>query len=266
MPASTFEKDVATAFAMSLVDPDPDPDPDLDGRTRIKLCGMTRDEDVDAALALDVDALGFVFYAPSPRNLSIEQAARLVARVPPSVETVGLFVDATADAIDAVLSRVPLSMLQFHGDESAADCARHRVRFGLPYLKAARVERGLDLLDFATRFDGDDGAAALLLDAHTSAYGGAGKVFDWSLVPPALLDTASLPDEAPASASAGARRVVLSGGLNAANVADAIARVRPWAVDTSSGIERARGIKDPTAMRDFVAAVRSADRRRIQGH
>ncbi len=224
-----------------------------DGRTRIKLCGMTRDEDVDAALALDVDALGFVFYPPSPRNLSIEQAARLVARVPTSVETVGLFVDATRDAIDTVLARVPLSMLQFHGDESAADCRAHHVYFGLPYLKAARVEPGLDLLDFAARFDGSAGASALLLDAHTTSYGGAGKVFDWSLVPPALIDTAN--------ARAGAHRVVLSGGLNAANVADAIARVGPWAVDTSSGIERAKGIKDPIAMRDFVAAVRSADRR-----
>ncbi len=218
-------------------------------RTRIKLCGMTRDEDVDAALALDVDALGFVFYPPSPRNLSIEQAARLVARVPRSVESVGLFVDATRDAIDAVLARVPLSMLQFHGNEPAADC----VGFGLPYLKAARVEPGLDLLDFAARYDGTEGVTALLLDAHTAAYGGAGKVFDWSLVPPALIDTRGAP--------VGAHRVVLSGGLNAANVADAIARVRPWAVDTSSGIERAKGIKDPTAMRDFVAAVRSADRR-----
>lgn len=220
-----------------------------EGRTRIKLCGMMRDEDVDAALALDVDALGFVFYPPSPRNLSIEQAARLVARVPPSVETVGLFVDATRDAIEAVLARVPLSMLQFHGDESATDCGR----FGLPYMKTARVEPGLDLLDFAARFDEDEGVTALLLDAHTAAYGGAGKVFDWSLVPQALIGTSNAP--------AGVRRVVLSGGLNAANVADAITRVRPWAVDTSSGIERARGIKDPTAMRDFVAAVRSADRR-----
>lgn len=226
---------------------------DSEDRTRIKLCGMTRDEDVDAALALDIDALGFVFYPPSPRNLSIEQAARLVARVPSSVETVGLFVDATDDAIEAVLSRVPLSMLQFHGDEPAADCARLHRRFGLPYLKAARVAPGLDLVDFAARYETDAALSALLLDAYTSAYGGAGKVFDWSLVPPALLDTAT--------AHGGARRVVLSGGLNAANVADAIARVRPWAVDTSSGIERAKGIKDPTAMRDFVAAVRSADRR-----
>ena len=229
-----------------------------DGRTRIKLCGMTRDKDVDAAVALGVDALGFVFYPPSPRHLSPDAAARLVARVPPSITTVGLFVDATHDAIDAVLSRVPLSMLQFHGDESAAACAALQVDFGLPYLKAARVEPGLDLLDFAARHEGSGVDVALLLDAFSAGYGGAGKVFDWSLIPPELRDTASRR----ASAPAGARRVVLSGGLNAANVADAIARVRPWAVDTSSGIERAPGVKDPAAMRDFVAAVR-ADRSRI---
>ena len=213
---------------------------------------MTREQDVDEAVALDIDALGFVFYPPSPRHLTIERAARLVARVPATIATVGLFVDATRDAIDAILQEVPLSMLQFHGDESADECAR----FARPYLKAARVRPGLDLLDFAASYDGPHGAVAMLLDAHSAAYGGAGKVFDWSLVPPALIGTVSAP--------AGARRVVLSGGLNAANVADAIARVRPWAVDASSGIERAKGVKDPTAMRDFVAAVRASDRKPFQ--
>ncbi len=144
-----------------------------------------------------------------------------------------------------MLDAVPLTLLQFHGDEAADACAAHRLR----YLKAARVAADLDLLAFA---DTHARAAALLLDAHSTAYGGSGKVFDWSLVPASLLDTRRAP--------AGARRVVLSGGLNAANVADAIARVRPYAVDTSSGIERGtKGIKDATAMRTFVAAVRSID-------
>jgi phosphoribosylanthranilate isomerase len=215
------------------------------GRTRIKLCGFTRDDDVDAAVALGVDAIGFVFHAPSPRAVTIAQAARLAARVPETIATVGLFVDADRAAIDAVLDAVPLTMLQFHGDETPASCAGQRV----PYWKAARVTPALDLLAFA---NAHSGAAALLLDAYTAAYGGSGKVFDWSLVPEPLIDTRR--------AAAGARRVVLSGGLNAANVADAIRAVRPYAVDTSSGIERGtKGIKDAAAMRAFVAAVRSAD-------
>ncbi|MEO8935637.1 MAG: phosphoribosylanthranilate isomerase [Burkholderiaceae bacterium] len=220
-----------------------DPTVIVDGHTRIKLCGMTREEDVDAAVALGVDALGFVFWEPSPRFVSIERAVALVARVPPTITAVGLFVDASRAEIDAFLDRVPLTLLQFHGDELPADCAGYRV----PFIKAARVTPSLDLIDFAASYPE---AQALLLDTHTVGYGGSGKVFDWSLVPHALIGPAA------------ARRVVLSGGLNAANVADAIARVRPWAVDTSSGIEKARGIKDPDAMRDFVAAVRSADRSR----
>ena len=222
----------------------------FDGRTRIKLCGMTREEDVDAAVALGVDAIGLVFYGPSPRCVTIAQAARLAARLPDSVAAVGLFVDASRAVIDDVLDRVPLSLLQFHGDESPDDCAGYRV----PHIKATRVEPGLDLLEFASAFmDAPDPAVALLLDTPTVGYGGSGKVFDWSLVPSPLLGPAA------------ARRVVLSGGLNTANVADAMARVRPWAVDTSSGIESAKGIKDATAMRDFVAAVRAADRRNSPG-
>ncbi len=216
-------------------------------RTRIKLCGMTRAEDVEAAVELAVDALGFVFYRPSPRHVTIEQAARLVSRVPRGIATVGLFVDASRDEIDAVLDAVPLTHLQFHGDEAPAA----RGAFRVPHLQAARVTPGLDLLDFAAAHEGAD---ALLLDAHSAAYGGSGKVFDWSLVPPRLIGTSA------ANAVVGAPRVVLSGGLNAANVADAIRRIRPWAVDTSSGIERAKGIKDPVAMQAFVAAVRSIDR------
>ncbi|MGI9024258.1 MAG: phosphoribosylanthranilate isomerase [Burkholderiaceae bacterium] len=209
-------------------------------RTRIKFCGMTREVDIEQALALGVDALGFVFYAPSPRHLSIARAAELVARVPASIATVGLFVNAPADEIAAVLERVPLSLLQFHGEETPDACKA----FARPYMKAARVTPELDLLEFA---DAYRDAATLLLDAHTAGYGGSGKVFDWSLVPHQLIGPAA------------ARRVVLSGGLSTANVADAIARVRPWAVDVSSGIESAKGIKDADAMRQFVAAVRLAD-------
>ncbi len=210
---------------------------------------MTREEDVDAAIALDVDAIGLVFYPKSPRFVSIERAAALAARLPAHIDAVGLFVDASRAEVDAVLDRVALSLVQFHGDEAPADCRGFRV----PYLKAARVTADLDLLDSAAAY-GD--AVALLLDTHSAGYGGSGKVFDWSLVPAALLDTIDAP--------AGGHRVVLSGGLNAANVTDAIARVRPWAIDTSSGIELSKGIKDPAAMRDFVAAVRSADRLRTQ--
>ncbi len=211
-----------------------------DGRTRIKLCGMTREADVDAAVALGIDALGFVFHAPSPRHVSVERAAELVARVPSGVDTVGLFVDASRATVDAVLDRVPLTLLQFHGDETPPACRGFRV----PLLKAARVTAELDLLDFAAAYEH---AVAVLLDTPSAGYGGSGKVFDWSLVPQPLIG------------SDAARRVVLSGGLNAANVADAMTRVRPHAVDTSSGIERGKGLKDATAMRDFVAAVRAAD-------
>ncbi len=214
-------------------------------RTRIKFCGMTREEDIDEALSLGIDALGFVFYRPSARHLAIDRAAALVAHVPASVATVGLFVNATREEIAAVLDRVPLSLLQFHGEEPPALCSA----YARPWMKAARVTPELDLLEFA---DTHRQAAALFLDAHTAGYGGSGKVFDWSLVPGPLIGPA------------GARRVVLSGGLNAANVADAIARVRPYAVDVSSGIESAKGIKDPDAMRQFVAAVRSADRSLLQ--
>ena len=226
-----------------------DPRPVLPARTRIKLCGMTRDADIDAAVALGIDAVGFVFYAPSARHVTIDCARRLAARLPGDVDAVGLFVDASRGDVEAVLAEVPLTMLQFHGDESPEATSG----YPLPVIKAARVGPGLDLLDFAAAHDD---AFALLLDAHSAGYGGSGKVFDWSLVPPSLRDTI----HGPAAATGVERRVVLSGGLSAANVAEAIHRVRPWAVDTSSGIERAKGVKDPTAMRDFVAAVRAADR------
>ncbi len=205
------------------------------GRTRIKICGLTRPEDVDAAVAAGADAIGFVFYPKSPRYVTPEQAAALVRRLPPFVMAVGLFVHETPARLAAILEQVPLNLLQFHGDESPADCSR----WGRPYIRAARVQPGLDLVQYAADFGG---ARALLLDAFVEDYGGGGHVFDWRLIPPQL----DLP-------------VILSGGLNPDNVGDAVRRVRPVAVDVSSGVEAAKGIKDHQRMADFVAAVRAAD-------
>lgn len=205
------------------------------GRTRIKICGLTRPEDVDAAVAAGADAIGFVFYPKSPRYVTPEQAAALVRRLPPFVMAVGLFVNETPARLAAILEQVPLNLLQFHGDEGPVDCSI----WGRPYIRAARVQPGLDLVQYAADFGG---ARALLLDAFVEGYGGGGHVFDWRLIPPQL----DLP-------------VILSGGLNPDNVGDAVRRVRPVAVDVSSGVEAAKGIKDHQRMADFVAAVRAAD-------
>jgi len=204
-------------------------------RTRIKICGLTCEADVDAAVEAGADAVGFVLYPPSPRALTIERAAALAARLPAFVTPVALFVNAPLEQIEAAAAAIANLTLQFHGDETPVQCALAR----RPYLRAARVAAGLDLLDFASRFRD---AQALLLDAHVEGYGGGGKTFDWSLIPP------SVP-----------RPLVLSGGLNAANVGAGILRVRPWAVDVSSGVERAKGIKDADAIRRFCDAVRAAD-------
>ncbi len=206
-------------------------------RTRIKICGLTREGDVDAAVAAGADAIGFVLYPKSPRAVTPPRAAALARRLPPFVQPVLLFVNAGAGEIAAGLAAVPDALLQFHGDEAPADCAAP----GRPWLRAVRMAPGVDLLDFAQRFSG---ASALLLDAHVEGYGGGGKVFDWSLIP------AGVPCP-----------VVLSGGLNPASVTDGIARVRPWAVDVSSGVESAKGIKDAALMRRFCEAVRDTDRR-----
>jgi phosphoribosylanthranilate isomerase len=206
-------------------------------RTRIKICGLTREADVDAAVAAGADAIGFVLYARSARAVQARRAGELARRLPPFVTPVLLFVNATAQEVDAGLQAVPGALLQFHGDESPEDC-RLRAR---PYLRAARMGEGFDLLDWAARFHD---AQALLLDAHVEGYGGGGQPFDWSCVPA----TVPVP-------------VVLSGGLNPANVTDGIARLRPWAVDVSSGVESAKGIKDAGLMRRFCQAVRDADAR-----
>lgn len=206
-------------------------------RTRIKICGLTREADVDDAVDAGADALGFVLYDRSPRHVTLDRARALAARLPPFVTPVLLFVNATPQLLRQAAETLPQALLQFHGDETPEQCrAADR-----PYLRAARMAPGVDLLDFARRFSG---AQALLLDTHVEAYGGSGKVFDWSLIPPAV----PLP-------------VVLSGGLNPANVTDGVVRVRPWAVDVSSGVESAKGVKNGALVRRFCKAVREGDER-----
>ncbi len=204
-------------------------------RTRIKICGISRPCDLEAALSAGVDALGFVFYPPSPRCLSLEAAAELAAQVPPFVSRVGLFVNAEPSQVRETMAAVPLDALQFHGEEDTGYCRQ----FGRPYLKAARVRAGVDLLEFAHAYRSAQG---LLLDAWAEEYGGVGRSFDWSLIPQHL----PLP-------------LVLSGGLHAGNVVEAVTKIRPWAVDVSSGVEVAKGVKDADKIAAFVAAVRTID-------
>lgn len=204
-------------------------------RTRIKICGLTRESDLVAAVEAGADAIGLVFYPPSPRYVSPTRAAELTRLIPPFVTTVGLFVEPKADFVREVLTQVPLQMLQFHGDESAAACEG----FGLPWLKAARMRPGVDLVKFAASYPS---AAGILLDAFVEGYGGGGETFDWNLIPGDL-----------------GRPMVLSGGLSPENVCDAVRRVRPWAVDVSSGVESAKGIKDAALIAAFVQGVRNAD-------
>lgn len=202
---------------------------------RVKICGITRLQDLHAACAAGADALGFVFYEKSPRHVTLESAAALVREVPPFVQSVGLFVNAAPAFIEEVLAAVPLDLLQFHGDEAPAECAR----FGRPYIKAVRVNRDTDLLKCAADFEA---ARGLLLDAFVPGVaGGTGERFDWSLIP------ANLP-----------KPVILSGGLTPDNVSEAVRRVRPWAVDVSSGVEVSKGIKDAHKMARFIANAKEA--------
>lgn len=181
------------------------------------------------------DAIGLVFYKPSPRNVSIEQAVSIAASLPPFVSVVGLFVDAAEREIREVLSQVRLDLLQFHGDEPPADCRR----YGLPYIKAVRVRQGTNLLQYAADY-GD--AKALLLDTYKEGTaGGTGEVFEWSLIPAGL-----------------SKAVILAGGLTPENVASAIRQVRPYAVDVSGGVEKSKGIKDAAKIAAFMRGVQDA--------
>ena len=201
---------------------------------RVKICGITRAQDLHAACDAGADALGFVFYEKSPRHLTIDAAAALVRELPPFVQAVGLFVNADPAFIESVLQAVPLDLLQFHGDETPADCAR----VGRPFIKAVRVNRDTDLLKCAADFEA---ARGLLLDAFVPGVpGGTGERFDWSLIP------ANLP-----------KPVILSGGLAPDNVAEAVQRVRPWAVDVSSGVEVTKGIKDAHKIAQFIAKAKA---------
>ena len=208
-------------------------------RTRVKICGLTREQDVRSAVALGADAIGLVFHAPSPRAVSLELAAILAAQVPAFVTAVGLFVDAEPEAVRAVLRQVPLGALQFHGDEPPDYCAA----FARPWIKAVAMRDGIDPLEQARRYAG---ASSLLLDTFDARVaGGSGRRFDWDRVPSEL-----------------APRIVLAGGLDAANVAEAVMRVRPHAVDVSGGVEASKGIKDYTKIAEFMQGVRNGDQTR----
>ncbi len=204
-------------------------------RTRIKICGLTGEADVDDAVQAGADAVGFVLWAGSARHVTAARAGVLARRLPPFVTPVLLFVNAPPAEVQVAIQHLPQALLQFHGDESPADCAAA----GRPYLRAARMAPDFDLLDCAARYHQ---AQALLLDADVAGYGGSGKVFDWSQIPPSV----PLP-------------VVLSGGLSPANVTGGVLRVRPWAVDVSSGVEVSKGVKRAELMRRFCQAVRDAD-------
>jgi phosphoribosylanthranilate isomerase len=205
-------------------------------RTRIKICGITRKQDASAVADYGADALGLVFYEKSPRHVGVQQAAQLARTVPPFLTVVGLFVNPSVDYVREVLSKVPLDVLQFHGEEAPEFC----YQFGKPYLKAIRVKPGVDLVECAARYSSAQG---LLLDAFVEGtQGGTGESFDWSLIPHDL----PLP-------------VILSGGLHAGNVAEAIRQVRPYAVDVSSGVETAKGIKDAAKIAAFINEVKHVD-------
>ncbi|MBE7374713.1 phosphoribosylanthranilate isomerase [Pseudomonas lopnurensis] len=202
---------------------------------RSKICGITRIEDALAAAEAGADAIGLVFYAKSPRAVSVQQARAIIAALPPFITTVGLFVNASRCEINELLEAVPLDLLQFHGDESPADCeGYHR-----PWFKALRVGNGEDIAAQIARYPN---ASAILLDTFVAGVpGGTGERFDWSLITPTL-----------------PKPLILAGGLTADNVQQAIAQVRPYAVDVSGGVEASKGIKDAGKVAAFVQRVRSA--------
>ncbi len=200
---------------------------------------MTRHEDIEAAARAGADAIGLVFYPPSPRFLQLAYARSLAAAVPPYMACVALFVNPPAEEVRAVIERVRPSMLQFHGEETPEFCEQ----FGVAYVKACRVRPGVDLVKYLSPFSG---AAGWLLDSHVAEYGGVGESFDWSMVPAERVRNEMRP-------------LVLSGGLTRDNVREAVRRVRPWAVDVSSGVEVSKGVKDAAKIAAFITEVRNAD-------
>jgi phosphoribosylanthranilate isomerase len=208
-------------------------------RTRVKICGITRVEDALSAVHAGADAIGLVFYAPSPRNVTIAQAQAIVAALPPFIAVVGLFVNANTVEIQTVLSQVRLDIIQFHGDETPKDCEQTSMQINLPYYKAIRVKPDTNLLQYEIDFKA---AKALLLDTYSEqAYGGTGHVFDWNLIPKNMT-----------------KPMILAGGLVPENVADAIKQVEPYAVDVSGGVELAKGIKDAAKVAAFMQAVKES--------
>ncbi len=204
--------------------------------TAVKICGITRVDDALAAAHAGAHAIGMIFYAGSPRLVPYDAASRIVQALPAFVTPVALFVDAEAAEVEHVIRAVGPQLLQFHGNETAQFCES----FGKPYIKAAKVRPGVDLLQYARRYPS---AKGLLLDAFVDgSHGGTGSTFDWALIP----DQLPLP-------------LILAGGLHQDNVADAIRRVRPWAVDVSSGVETAKGIKDADKIAAFIRGARNAD-------
>jgi phosphoribosylanthranilate isomerase len=204
--------------------------------TAVKICGITRAEDALAAARAGAHAIGLVFYEPSPRYVPPARAAEIIRVLPPFITTVGLFVDAPANVVRGVLGQAAVQLLQFHGAEPPEFCRQ----FGQPYVKTVRMKPGVDLLQYAGDYQD---ARALLLDSYVEGlHGGSGAAFDWSLIPAGL----PLP-------------VILSGGLTAENVGVAVRRVRPSAVDVSSGVESAKGVKDAAKIAAFIKGVRNAD-------
>lgn len=205
-------------------------------RTRVKICGLTREQDVEAAVGAGADALGFVFYGPSPRNVSIAKAVELVKGLPPYVTSVALFVNAAADEIARVVDEVGIDLLQFHGDEPPEFCDTHE----RPWMRALRMRPEVDPLAEAGRFGA---ARGLLLDAYRPGVpGGTGETFDWARIPADL-----------------ASRIVLAGGLTPSNVRQAVRQVRPYGVDVSGGVESDKGIKDAEKIKAFIEEVRHAE-------
>jgi len=215
-------------------------------RTRIKICGITREQDLHAAVQAGADALGFVFYAKSPRCVAPDQFAALARALPPFVSSVALFVNPTVAQVHQAVDAGPITLLQFHGDETVEECAAIAATVKRPFVRAFRVRpdtSAADLLESEAQYRAaSPWFTGLLLDTWVDAYGGAGKVFDWSVIPKEL-----------------APRVVLSGGLSVQNVTGAVAQVRPFAVDISSGVEESKGIKDARKIAAFIGAVRAAD-------